>query len=239
MTGVERRNQQRGLLFISPLIVFCLALCRSPLAGTICFSSGDHPTGGRETHNLWNCSEYPLFICSGIAVVAVTCSALAAYGYSRIEWKGRDPAFRILLTIMTIPLLALMVSSYLHLKDLGGIGTFKLLWAWTSFASAFNVFLLRRFFLGLPKDISEAARIDGCSEAGIFFQIILPLCKQVLLVMVLFQFLYTWNDLVVLQSFPTCQLHAALTLFGLPILIALLMTQKSFLEGIAAGGRKN
>ena len=57
--------------------------------------------------------------------------------------------------------------------------------------------------------------------------------------MVLFQFLYTWNDLVVLQSFPTCQLHAALTLFGLPILIALLMTQKSFLEGIAAGGRKN
>ena len=155
-----------------------------------------------------------------------------------------------------------MVPIYSLFKSLGWIGGFKPLWVPSFLASAFNVFLLRQFFLTLPKDMSEAARIDGCSEIQIFLRIILPLSKSALLVVALFQFMATWNDFLGpliflteqkdftlalgLQSFQSQnggtawhQLMAASTLVVLPVMALFFFTQRAFVEGIASTGGKN
>ncbi len=222
----------------------------------------NYPEAIEEMRYFWRYAGNSLFLCIMCVAGTVISSSLVAYGFSRIEWRGRDKVFMVLLATMMIPFPVVMVPIFGLFKDLGWIGTFKPLWVPTFFASAFNVFLLRQFFLGLPKDISEAARIDGCSELGIFFRIILPLCKPALLVVALFQFLFTWNDFLGpllyltdqknftlalgLQSFQSQQggtawhhLMAASTLVVLPVIILFFFTQKSFIEGIATTGGKN
>jgi multiple sugar transport system permease protein len=210
----------------------------------------------------WRYAGNTLFLCFMNVIGTVSSSALAAYGFSRIEWKGRDKVFMVLLGTMMIPFPVVMVPIYALFRHLGWIGTFKPLWAPAFVANAFNVFLLRQFFLGLPKDISEAARIDGCSEFQIFLRIILPLCKPALLVVALFQFMFTWNDFLGpfiyltrqknftlalgLQSFQSQNggtewhyLMAASTLVVLPVIVLFFFTQRLFIEGIAATGGKN
>ena len=191
----------------------------------------------------------------------VLSSALVAYGFSKLEWKGRDGLFFVLLMTMMIPFPVVMVPLYGLFRDLGWIGTMKPLWVPSFLAGAFNVFLLRQFFLTLPKDLTEAARIDGCSEFRIFWQIILPLARPALLTVALFQFMATWNDflgpliflareeqytlalgLQALQSTisgtPWHHLMAASTLVVLPVLGLFFLTQRTFLRGIASTGLK-
>jgi multiple sugar transport system permease protein len=212
--------------------------------------------------HFWRYTANTLYLCVLSVTGAVASSALAAYGFSRVEWKGRDKVFLILLATMMIPFPVIMVPIFGLFKHLGWIGSFKPLWVPAFFAGAFNVFLLRQFFLGLPKDISEAARIDGCSEFQIFLWVILPLCKPALLVVALFQFMFTWNDFLGpliyltrqedftlalgLQSFQSQNggtewhfLMAASTLVVLPVIVLFFFTQRSFIEGIAATGGKN
>jgi multiple sugar transport system permease protein len=210
----------------------------------------------------WRYTANTFFICVMSVIGTVLSSALAAYGFSRIEWKGRDRLFLVLLATMMIPFPVVMVPIYSLFKNLGWIGTFRPLWVPAFFASAFNVFLLRQFFLSLPKDISESARMDGCSELQIFLRIILPLSKPALLVVALFQFMFSWNDFLGpliflteqkdftlalgLQSFQSQNggtawhhLMAASTLVVLPVLILFFFTQRTFIEGIATTGGKN
>jgi multiple sugar transport system permease protein len=210
----------------------------------------------------WRYAGNSLFLCTMTVTGTVLSSALAAYGFSRIEWRGRDKVFAILLATMMVPFPVIMVPIYTLFKSLGWIGTFKPLWVPSFFAGAFNVFLLRQFFLSLPKDISEAARIEGCNELQIFWRIILPLCKPALLVVALFQFMATWNDFLGpliflteqkdftlalgLQSFQSQQggtawhhLMAASALVVLPVLVLFFFAQRTFIEGIAATGGKN
>jgi multiple sugar transport system permease protein len=141
------------------------------------------------------------------------------------------------------------------------IGTFKPLWVPAWFGSAFNIFLLRQFFLTIPTELSEAARIDGCTELGIFWRIILPLSRPALAVVALFAFLTVWNDflgpLIYLQrpeqftlalglqnyqtkagNTPWHLLMAASTLVILPALLLFFLAQKTFIEGIATTGTK-
>ena len=210
----------------------------------------------------WRYTGNTFFICVMSVIGTVLSSALAAYGFSRIEWKGRDLLFLILLATMMIPFPVVMVPIYSLFKNLGWIGTFKPLWVPAFFASAFNVFLLRQFFLTLPRDISESARLDGCSEMQIFLRIILPLSKPALLVVALFQFMFSWNDFLGpliflteqkdftlalgLQSFQSQNggtawhhLMAASTLVVLPVLVLFFFAQRTFIEGIATTGGKN
>jgi len=210
----------------------------------------------------WRYAANTLFLCVMNVVGTVASSALAAYGFSRIEWKGRDKLFLVLLATMMIPFPVIMVPVYSLFRHLGWIGTFRPLWVPSFFAGAFNVFLLRQFFLGLPKDISEAARIDGCSEFQIFLRIILPLCKPALLVVALFQFMFTWNDFLGpliylarqknftlalgLENFQSQNggtewhyLMAASTMVVLPVIVLFFFTQRTFIQGIAATGSKN
>jgi len=188
-------------------------------------------------------------------------SALAAYGFSRVEWRGRDFLFGVCVATMMVPFAVTMVPLYSVFKNFGMIGTLQPLWVPAWFASAFNIFLLRQFFLTLPHDISEAARIDGCNEFQIFYKVILPLAKPSLTVVLLFHFMWAWNDFagplifltkesiytlaLGLQAFQSQQggtewhyLMAASTLTILPIIALFFFAQKTFIEGISLTGSK-
>jgi len=202
-----------------------------------------------------------LILCVLTVVGTVVSSAFAAYGFSRIEWRGRNILFVLALATMMVPFPVTMVPMYSLFRWLGWIGTLKPLWVGSFFAGAFNVFLLRQFFMTLPKDLSEAARIDGCSEFRIFWQVILPLCRPALMVVALFQFMYTWNDFMGPLIYLTNQkdftlalglqffqsqlggtewhyLMAASTLVALPIIVLFFFTQRTFIEGISMTGIK-
>ncbi|NQU11912.1 carbohydrate ABC transporter permease, partial [bacterium] len=155
----------------------------------------------------------------------------------------------------------LMVPLYGVFKTLGWIGTLRPLWVPAFFGSAFNIFLMRQFFRTIPEELSEAARIDGCSEWGIFWRIILPLSRPVLAVVALFHFLTAWNDFLgpllfltrkhtftlalALQNYQSqaggVQWHhlmAASAVVILPIIILFFLAQKTFIRGIATTGIK-
>lgn len=222
----------------------------------------NYPDAIAAMGHFWRYAGNSLFLAIVTMIGTVMSSALAAYGFSRVEWKGRDKVFVILLATMMIPFPVVMVPLYGLFKSLGWIGTFKPLWVPAFLAGAFSVFLLRQFFLTLPKDMAEAARIDGCNEFQIFWHIILPLSKPALLVVAIFQFMATWNDFLGpliylteqkdftlalgLQSFQSQQggtawhqLMAASTLVVLPVIVLFFFTQRTFIEGIAATGSKN
>lgn len=191
----------------------------------------------------------------------VLSSAAAAFGFSRIRWKGRDQVFFFVLITMMIPFPVLMAPLYVIFRDLGWIGSFKPLWVPAWFGHAFNIFLLRQFFLSLPDELDEAARIDGCSSWGIFWRIVLPLSRSALAVVAVFHLLYVWNDFLGPLIFLTHQedatlalglqryqsqhggtswseLMAASLLMVLPVLVVFFLAQRTFIEGIATEGLK-
>ncbi|HUJ72190.1 MAG TPA: carbohydrate ABC transporter permease [Verrucomicrobiae bacterium] len=202
-----------------------------------------------------------LLLCILTVVGTVASSSLAAYGFARVNWRGRDKVFLVALATMMVPFPVVMVPIYCMFRWLGWIGTLRPLWVGSFLAGAFNVFLLRQFFMTIPRDLSEAARIDGCSEFRIFWQIILPLCRPALMVVALFQFMSTWNDFLGpliyltkqedytlalgLQLFESQRggtewhyLMAASTLVALPIILLFFLAQKTFIEGISMTGIK-
>jgi multiple sugar transport system permease protein len=211
--------------------------------------------------DFWRYFGNTVLLCVLNVTGMVLSSSLVAYGFARIEWRGRNAVFGVLLASMMIPFPVVMVPVYGMFRALGWIGTMRPLWVGAFFAGAFNVFLLRQFFRTIPQELSEAARIDGCSEFRIFWQIILPLCRPALIVVALFTFLGTWNDFLgpliyltdqrdftltlALQSLQQKSaltdwhyLMAASTLVILPIVILFLFAQRHFIEGIATTGNK-
>jgi multiple sugar transport system permease protein len=147
-------------------------------------------------------ADFRLYLRNSIIVAVlsvagmVLSSAVGAYGFSRIRWRGRDSLFLVVLATMMIPFTVLMAPQYLLFKQLGWIGTFRPLWVPAWFGGAFSIFLLRQFFLGIPRELDEAAKIDGCSHAGVFRHVILPLATPALAVVALLQFIASWNDFV-------------------------------------------
>lgn len=221
----------------------------------------NYPEAMRAMGPFWLYARNSLLLAVLNVVGTVFSSALVAYGFSRIEWRGRDNLFLLLLATMMIPFPVVMVPVYTLFRDLGWIGSFKPLWVPAFLAGAFNVFLLRQFFLTIPRDLTEAARMDGCGEFRIFWQIILPLAKPALLTVALFQFMATWNDFLGpliflvrqdqftlalgLQNFQSMQggtawhyLMAASTLVVLPVLVLFFLAQRTFIRGISTTGLK-
>ncbi|MDQ2731436.1 MAG: carbohydrate ABC transporter permease, partial [Armatimonadota bacterium] len=121
-----------------------------------------------------------LMLCALSVSGAVLSSAMVAYGFSRVQWPGRNTVFYLVLATMMIPFPVTMVPLYALFRDLGWIGTFRPLWVPAWFGGAFNIFLLRQFFMSIPLELSDAARIDGCTEWQIFRMVILPLAKPAL-----------------------------------------------------------
>jgi multiple sugar transport system permease protein len=203
-----------------------------------------------------------VIVCVLGVIGTVISNSIIAYGFARLRWKGRDTFFALTLATMMIPFPVLMVPLYGVFKSLGLIGTLVPLWIPAFFGSAFNIFLMRQFFRTIPEELSEAARIDGCSEWRIYWQIILPLSRPVLAVCALFHFLWAWNDFLgpllfltrkhtftlalALQNFQTqhggVQWHylmAASAVTVLPIIVLFFFAQKTFIQGIATTGSKN
>lgn len=202
-----------------------------------------------------------LIICI-LAVSGVVCSnSLVAYAFARMRWPLRDLLFGLTLATMMVPFPVIMVPIYGLFKNLGWIGTFRPLWIPAWFGGAFNIFLLRQFFRTIPFELSEAAKIDGCSEWQIFRQVLIPLAKPALSVVALFTFMETWNDflgpLIYLLDQKTFTLSlglqfyqsqhggtqwhllmAASTIVIAPVLVLFFFTQKTFIQGIAVTGLK-
>lgn len=203
-----------------------------------------------------------------VAGIMVSCS-LSAYGLSRIQWRGRDTVFYILMTSIMLPYFATIIPSFVIWTKLGLTNTFVplILPSWFGVGTVsvfgggmFNIFLLRQFFRTIPRELDEAARIDGAGHLKIFLTIILPLSKPALICVGLFTFLNTWNDFINpliylsdqkkytiqigLRTFIgvfSSQWHllmAAAVFVIIPVLIVFLVGQKYFVEGIATTGLK-
>lgn len=201
-----------------------------------------------------------LFLCLMNVIGTVASCSLVAYSFARIKWIGRDFLFIVVLGTMMLPFPVTMIPLFLVFKQIGWLNSFYPLIAPAFFGSPFYIFLLRQFFLTIPYDLSDAARIDGCSEFMIFLRIILPLSRPALATVALFTFLATWNDFLApliylndprmwtlalgLQRFQSQhstdwqQLMAAATVMTLPIVVLFFLTQRTFIKGIATTGIK-
>lgn len=211
--------------------------------------------------------NFPLYlrntlVVAMLAVVGmVLSSAVVAYGFSRVQWRGRGPLFALVLATMMIPFPVLMAPLFVLFGEFGWIGTLRPLWVPSWFGGAFNIFLLRQFFMGIPRELDEAARIDGCGHWGIFWRVILPLSRPALAVVALFHFMYIWNDFLAPMVFLTHRdqftlalglqlyqskagntpwnlLMAASTMVVAPVLILFVLTQRTFVQGVAGEGLK-
>ncbi|NYE20087.1 carbohydrate ABC transporter permease [Microbacterium immunditiarum] len=136
-------------------------------------------------------------IVTVLAAVTVTISsAMVAWGFSYFRFRGRGALFGLVLASMMLPGAVTMIPTFLIWNALGFVGTLVPLWAGNLFGSAFYIFLLRQFMLGLPRDLFEAARVDGASQWTLFWRIALPLCKPALAVTLVFEVQAVWTDLM-------------------------------------------
>jgi multiple sugar transport system permease protein len=200
-----------------------------------------------------------------LATVTVTISsALVAWGFSYFRFRGRNVLFGVVLATMMLPGAVTMIPVYLIWDSLGQVGTLTPLWAGNLFGSAFYIFLLRQFFLGLPRDVFEAAKLDGASNRQIFTRIALPLTKPALIVVALFEFQAAWTDLmrplIYLRDSSDFTvprgLKSLLDQFGfggewhweiivtasvittIPMIIVFFVAQRQIIDGVASSGLK-
>jgi multiple sugar transport system permease protein len=188
-------------------------------------------------------------------------STFVAYGFSRFKFPGRDPLFLVMVSTMMIPAQVTMIPTFMLFKYLGWIDTFWPLIIPTFFGGgAFNIFLMRQFFMTIPYELDDAAKIDGCNYFQIFWTILLPLVKPAMATTAIFGFVYNWNDFMNpliylnstsnytlalgLQTFTTMYgtdynlMMAASTIVLLPILLIFFFGQRFFIEGVATSGLK-
>jgi len=193
----------------------------------------------------------------------VLTASMAAYGFARLRFAGRDKVFAVLLGTIMLPYAVTLIPVYLLFKQLGWLGTFlPLIVPFWFGGGAFNIFLLRQFFLSIPNELEEAALIDGAEYPTIFARIILPLSVPALVVVVIFSFLHHWNDFLApliylnninlwtvaigilglkgaLGSRDTTHLMMAMsTLMVLPIVAIFFVAQRAFIQGIVLTGLK-
>jgi multiple sugar transport system permease protein len=203
-----------------------------------------------------------------VALFSATANTAAcsfvAYGFSRIQWPGRNAVFMVLVAIMMLPTAVRIVPEFVlfsRLKLVGGLG--PLMWPFAlCWGGEYLIFLLRQFYLTIPMELSDAAKIDGCSEFGIFFRILVPLSKPALVTVWIIEFIWHWNTflrpLIYLNKPETYTL--ALGLYGfltqrhleaewhllmaaslvttLPIIALFLLAQRAFVQGISVTGIK-
>jgi multiple sugar transport system permease protein len=200
-----------------------------------------------------------------LAAVTVTASSAAvAWGFAYFRFRGRGALFALVIGTMMLPGAVTMIPTFLIWNGLGATGTLTPLWAQNLFGSAFYIFLLRQFFLGLPRELFEAAKIDGASNWRIFSRIALPLCRPALAVTLLFELQAAWTDLmrplIYLRDSDTFTiprgLKSLLDQFGfggewhweiivtasvittVPMIILFFIGQRQFVDGIATTGSK-
>jgi len=203
-----------------------------------------------------------IFIAFAVTVGQVMTSAFAAYAFSRLRFPGRDKLFFAYLATLMIPYSVILVPVYILMVYFRWIDTYKALIIPAMF-TAYGTFMLRQFFMTIPRDLEDAARIDGCSLVGIFWRIIIPLSKPALATLTMFTFMASWNNfmwpLLVTESVEKKTLPIGLAYFQevyqytqpdwsllmagsllavLPVIILFVFNQRFFVEGIKLTGIK-
>ncbi len=221
----------------------------------------------------WSSENYWLFTYNTVVMYAIPAtigtvlsSSLVAYSFSRLRWIGRDTLFTIVLATLMIPGWVRLVPLFIIFKEIGWLNTFLPLVVPHFFGNAFFIFLLRQFFMSLPTELSDAARIDGANELQTMFRIILPLSVPALAVVALFTFMDAWNDYLGPLIYVNIEekwvlalgvqrlrsavaeignrqlaypyLMAVSSLITLPIFLAFFFAQRTFIEGISVTGLK-
>jgi len=200
-----------------------------------------------------------LYAVPSVIGTLVSCS-LVAYGFAIVKWPGRDIVFVIVLATMMLPSQVTLIPLYVIYAKLGWINTYLPLVIPSFLGVPFFIFLLRQFFRGIPVDLLDAARIDGCSDLRILWRIVVPLSKPALITVGLLTFIDKWNDFygpliylqkpelrplsLALQVFQAAhstdwpQLMAASVLVAAPLVIMYFVAQRWFIEGITLTGSK-
>ncbi|MGQ9552712.1 MAG: carbohydrate ABC transporter permease [Anaerolineae bacterium] len=257
-----------GLFFLLPFLDLALSSLK-PLSDIVAFPRNYWPhrflwRNYMDALTLMPFGVYlrnTLIICVFAVIGHVLSSALPAYSLSRVRWPGREAALLILLSTMMLPGQVTMIPVYVIFHRLHMINTLYPLIIPAFLGSAFFTFMLRQFFLTIPSELVDAARVDGCGELGILVRVIAPLSKPALTTVTVLTFLWTWNDffgpLLYLQSpsrwtisiglaqFSSRHgqiswnlLLAASVAFTLPTIAAFFIAQDAFVQGISTTGFK-
>lgn len=207
----------------------------------------------------WTANTF--FVASMTMLGTVLSSVPPAYVLSHLRWKGRQATFVVILSTMMLPGQVTMIPVYLIFSRLGWIPSFLPLIVPAFFSGAFSIFLLRQFFVSIPEELTDAARIDGCNEWQLMMKVIVPLAKPAITAVGLFAFLGAWNDFfgpllylvenqdlwtlgIGLQQFRGLHnveenmMMTASALFMLPVIIVFFFSQKVFIEGVTLTGVK-
>jgi len=200
-------------------------------------------------------------IATATTIGQVMSSALIAYGFARIKFKGRNILFAVMMVTLLVPAQVLIVPQYILFSNLGWINTFKPLIVPSFFGAPFFIFLIMQFIRGIPNELDEAARIDGCGRLGMFFKIMLPLIKPALITSGIFAFYWSWDNfmapLLYLQRVRLFPVSVALQMFSdpstvtnwgamfamstlsfIPQFILFIIFQKYIVQGISTSGLK-
>ncbi len=221
----------------------------------------------------WEWSNYPrsltdipfflymrnsLIVCTGTVIGTLLSSSITAYSISRMRWWGRTPLFIVVLMTMMLPYQVTMIPLFIIFRRLGWVGTYLPLIIPSFFGSSFFIFLLRQFFLTIPEELLDAARVDGAGDLRIFWAIVLPVSRAVLATVAVFTFLFTWNDFlgpliyltndkmwtlaIGLRGYQSMhgmqweELMAASTIFTLPVVLVYLVGQRWLVRSIVTTG---
>lgn len=218
-------------------------------------------TDAMKAANFGRYAVNTLIVVGGCMVGTLVTASMAAYAFSRVKWKGRSACFALILTTMMLPGSVTLIPQFMIWRNLNLVDTYWPLILPSFFGGgAFNIFLLRQFFLGIPRELDEAARIDGAGPFQIFLRVILPLSKSALVVVALFTFLNNWNDFFGPITYLNSKEHftlaigllqfkgdystkwnllmAASTIVVAPCVAIYLFGQKHLIEGISLTGLK-
>ncbi len=201
-----------------------------------------------------------LIIATGAVIGHVFSCTLVAYGFARLEAPGKRPLFIILLATLMLPYPMVMIPQYIIFSELNWVNSFRPLIVPTFFGNAFFIFLLRQFFLQIPVDLEDAARIDGANLLQIIWFIILPISRPAIATVAIFTFQFAWNDFLAPLIFLQDQSHYTLMLglsffrssfevnwaylmaaslsVAAPVILLFFFTQRAFVAGISLGGLK-
>jgi multiple sugar transport system permease protein len=201
-----------------------------------------------------------VFYSVSVTIGTVISCAAVGYGFARLRFPFRDTLFYITIATLMIPFIVTFIPTYILFKNFGLIGSYTPLILPAFLGNAFFIFMMRQFFLGLPNELADAARVDGAGHFRTFWQVMLPLVKPALMVVAVFTFLGTWNDflgpliylsdnklyplslgLYAFRAQRTTEwalMMAASTITTLPLIIIFFFTQRYFLEGIKLTGLK-
>ena len=209
----------------------------------------------------WTYFKNSMFVTSLFMLGTLLSASLVEYGFSVMKWPGRDKVFIIVLVTMMLPMQVTMIPVFVLYKGFGWLDSFKPLIVPAFFGGgAFNIFLLRQFFLTIPRDLFDAARIDGCNEFQIYWRIVLPLAKPALATVGIMSFLFTWNDFLSPLIYLSDKLKSTMALgivmfvgqhktewallmvasilMMLPVILLFFFFQRYFIRGLMMSGIK-